>query len=141
MTLQLEKMQTQQICLAAIKESGLALEYVKEQTPEICLAAIKQNKSAKQYSKFEIKTIFDLLLENKNNIEQLKKYMNNIEKYNKDCLICRNNENTVINLRCCDKYDHCYCVECFCEWYKNNGNFCVACMTQFDLKDEYIVYK
>ena len=29
-------------CLGAVKQYGLALEYVKEQTPEICLEAVKQ---------------------------------------------------------------------------------------------------
>ena len=36
-------------CLMAVKQYGLALEYVKEQTPEICLEAVKQNGHALQY--------------------------------------------------------------------------------------------
>ena len=39
----LSKNQTPDICLAAVKQDGYALQYVKEQTPDICLAAVKQN--------------------------------------------------------------------------------------------------
>ena len=38
------KEQTPEICLEAVKESGLALQFVKEQTPEICLEAVKQER-------------------------------------------------------------------------------------------------
>jgi hypothetical protein len=31
------------ICLEAVKQDGLALQYVKNQTPEICLEAVKQD--------------------------------------------------------------------------------------------------
>ena len=31
------------IGLAAVKDNGLALEFVREQTPELCMAAVKQN--------------------------------------------------------------------------------------------------
>ncbi len=37
------KDQTEEICLAAVKQDGYALYYVKNQTEKICLAAIKQN--------------------------------------------------------------------------------------------------
>ena len=37
--------------MAAVKEHGLALQYVKEQTREIIIAAIKQNSSAIQFVK------------------------------------------------------------------------------------------
>lgn len=36
-------------CLEAVKQDGLALEYVKEQTPEICLESVKQNGLALEY--------------------------------------------------------------------------------------------
>jgi hypothetical protein len=35
--------QTPELCIAAVQQDGLALEYVKEQTPELCLAAVQQN--------------------------------------------------------------------------------------------------
>jgi hypothetical protein len=35
--------------LAAVKQNGLALQYVLKQTPEICLTAVKQNGLAVQY--------------------------------------------------------------------------------------------
>jgi len=39
------------MCLAAVRQNGLALQYVKEQIEEICLAAVKQNGLALQYVK------------------------------------------------------------------------------------------
>ena len=37
------------ICLAAVKQDGLLLEYVKEQTEDICLAALKNNIKSFKY--------------------------------------------------------------------------------------------
>ena len=48
---QLEKDQTPEICLAAVKRDSEALTYVKDQTPEICLAAFEQNKESIQFVK------------------------------------------------------------------------------------------
>ena len=45
------KEQTLQICLAAIRRIGDALQDIKEQTPEICLAAVQQNGYALRYVK------------------------------------------------------------------------------------------
>ena len=42
-------MQDPEICLAAVKHDGYALQYVKKQTPKICIAAVKQNEYAIQY--------------------------------------------------------------------------------------------
>ena len=41
--------QTPEICMAAVKQNGLALEHVKDQTPEICMAAVKENPEAEKY--------------------------------------------------------------------------------------------
>jgi len=43
------KIQTPEICLAAVQQDGMALEFVKIQTPEICAAAIKQNPETYKY--------------------------------------------------------------------------------------------
>ena len=43
--------QTPEICLAAVKQNGLALKYVEKQTHEICLEALKQNYNASWYVK------------------------------------------------------------------------------------------
>lgn len=43
------KNQTLEICLAAVKQNGLALKYVAHQTPELCLMAIQQNPWALKY--------------------------------------------------------------------------------------------
>jgi hypothetical protein len=57
-----EPFQTLEICLASVKQSSNALQYVKKQTPEICLASVKHHGTSIQYvnSVFltqEIKTI------------------------------------------------------------------------------------
>ena len=40
------KEQTEEICLAAVQQNGLALKYVKEQTELICSEAVRQDKCA-----------------------------------------------------------------------------------------------
>ena len=47
------KEQTPELCLAAVQQNGLALQFVKfkEQTPELCLAAVKQYRLALQFVK------------------------------------------------------------------------------------------
>jgi hypothetical protein len=35
--------QTPEMCMAAVEQNGLALQYVKDQTDEICMEAVKQN--------------------------------------------------------------------------------------------------
>ena len=43
LTLQFVKNQTPEICIASVTQNGAALQYVKNQTPEICMAAVTQN--------------------------------------------------------------------------------------------------
>ena len=50
MALQFVKEQTEEICLEAVKQKGSALKYVKNQTPEICLEAVKSNGRALEYT-------------------------------------------------------------------------------------------
>ena len=45
------KKQTPELCLAAVKENGLALQFVKNKTAKICLEAVKQNRDAIKYVK------------------------------------------------------------------------------------------
>ena len=40
--LRVDKYQTPEICLEAVKQHGWALEFVKDQTQEICLEAVKR---------------------------------------------------------------------------------------------------
>ncbi|MGX9757739.1 hypothetical protein ACWYRQ_15780 [Clostridioides difficile] len=47
--LDFNKEQVNNLCLMAVKENGLALEYVKNQTEEICREALRQNKQAVIY--------------------------------------------------------------------------------------------
>ena len=48
-TLQYVENQTEEICLAAVNQNGLALQLVKNQTEDICLAAVKQDGWALKY--------------------------------------------------------------------------------------------
>ena len=41
--------QTEEMCLLAVKQNGMALQFVKNQTNEICLLAVKQNGMALQF--------------------------------------------------------------------------------------------
>ena len=47
----LEQWKDPVFCLEAVKQDGLALQYVLEQTPELCLEAVKQHSWALQYVK------------------------------------------------------------------------------------------
>ena len=51
------KDQTEKICLEAVKQNGMALEYVKDQTFEICLTAIQREPFALRYVKDQTFTI------------------------------------------------------------------------------------
>lgn len=44
-----EEAQTPALCLAAVQERGLSLQFVVDQTPELCLAAIRQCYAALRY--------------------------------------------------------------------------------------------
>lgn len=44
-----EEVQTEEICLAAVRQNGLALKYVKDQTNKICLEAVEKTGGALQY--------------------------------------------------------------------------------------------
>ena len=49
-----------QICLEAVKQNGLALQYIKfGQTEDMCLEAVKQNKDAFQYSAYRTPKIMN----------------------------------------------------------------------------------
>ena len=56
LALEFVKEQTTEICLEAVKQDRYALQFVKEQTPEICIEAVKQDRYALQ---FVNKGIFD----------------------------------------------------------------------------------
>ena len=49
MALQFVKNQTNEICLSAVQQNGMALQFVKNQTNEICLSAVQQNGMALQF--------------------------------------------------------------------------------------------
>lgn len=78
------------------------------------------------------KSIYDIL-ENKNNIDELKKYLTIIPVSNKlICLICHNNHDKIISLGCDAKYEHYYCIDCFCKWYAQNQKKCLICQKKFE---------
>ena len=56
-----DKWSDEKYCLAAVKQDGIALQYVKEQTEAICTEAVKQNGYALQYVRD--RKIFNKILE------------------------------------------------------------------------------
>lgn len=59
----ISKEQTPELCLLAVQQDGLALQYVKEQTESICLAAVKQNGWALEFVKEQNPTICILAMQ------------------------------------------------------------------------------
>jgi hypothetical protein len=57
MSLNYVKEKTNDICLAAVKQNGLSLEFVDVSTPELCLKAVKQNGLSLKFVKNQNKTI------------------------------------------------------------------------------------
>ena len=51
LALEYVKEQTHEICLQAVKRDGYALRFVENQTPDICLEAVKRHGFALQYVK------------------------------------------------------------------------------------------
>ena len=45
---------TEEVCIAAVKQNGLALRYIRNQTLEICTLAVKQNSNAIKYAKIYV---------------------------------------------------------------------------------------
>jgi hypothetical protein len=99
---------------------------------------------------YKINTIYDLITGNENNIQELKKIFKNIEK-NKNmdyaCIICMSrccdnaddNNNVMLNLKCKNKYDHYYCIKCFCKWFRNNSKKCVLCFSEFKTENCFLI--
>ena len=50
------------ICLAAVSNDGLALEFVENQTYQICMAAVRQNGMALRFVKNKTKEIIDVAI-------------------------------------------------------------------------------
>ena len=49
--------QSEELCLIAVKNNGLALEFVKNQTDDICFEAVKRNSMAIKYVKNQTKDL------------------------------------------------------------------------------------
>ena len=60
MVLQFVHNQTEEICLEAVRNDGLALQYVNHQTKEICLAAVRNNPNALKYVMIDVPGIEEL---------------------------------------------------------------------------------
>lgn len=99
-----------------------------------------------QIKDYKIINIYDKILKysQNNDIEQLDKIFNNkiiSSEIKKMCIICKQEEEKyIVNLKCNinpknKKYDHYYCLDCFCNWYRNNEKKCLCCFCDFDLKN------
>lgn len=88
---------------------------------------------------YKIKSIIDRIKENKNNKNKLKLLTQNfaqIEENNDfSCLVCCRNKNYILNLKCNNKFDHCFCVDCFYQWYSKNTHICAYCKTHFTISE------
>ncbi|EGT3944791.1 TPA: DUF4116 domain-containing protein [Clostridioides difficile] len=62
----------------AVKQNGLALEFVKEQTEEICLIAVRQNGLALEFVKEQTQEVFAELAKQ----IEIELCIKNILKYN-----------------------------------------------------------
>jgi TPR repeat protein len=51
---------------------------------------------------------------------------------NFQCQICKGDYKIIINLNCCNKYEHLYCQKCSLKWYKENSLTCLLCMCPID---------
>ena len=70
--------QTEEICLAAVKQNGYALEFIKNQTEEICLAAIKRDADA-------LKFVSSEMFKNKSKKKRIKDLEQRVSKLETEC--------------------------------------------------------
>jgi hypothetical protein len=93
---------------------------------------------------YKIINIYDKILKYAQNddLEQLNKIFKNKiiqPDIKKMCVICKQEEEKyIVNLKCninSKEYDHYYCLNCFCNWYRNNEKKCLCCFCDFDLKN------
>ncbi len=92
-------------------------------------------------TKYKVLNIYDKILQYsiKDDFDKLKLFFKCEESQikNKMCTICKfENEKYIINLKCninSKQYDHYYCINCFCNWYRNNDKKCLCCFCDFDL--------
>ena len=89
--------------------------------------------------KYIPKSIIDSYINSKITEEEfLSKFPHNINVFkeisDKDfdlsCKICHL-EKTTINI--CSYKDHCFCVDCFCNWYNSHERNCLFCFKKFSL--------
>lgn len=59
-----EIVRTEEMCLRAVEQNGLALQYIDDQSLIMCLAAVKQNGLALKYCKYKPNYICEKALEN-----------------------------------------------------------------------------
>lgn len=57
--------------------------------------------------------------------------------------MCYGKSTHMINLKCSDIHDHCYCIECFNDWYieHKKQKYCIACIKSFDIENVYLFEK
>jgi hypothetical protein len=124
------------LCLEAVRQDGIALQYIKEnqQTEELCLEAVKQNGLALQYVGNELKSFRICLAAVKQNglaIQYVKDEIYDIELFrteygihlNEECIICLEKNNL---MWCKLKCNHLFHINCLNKWIKENKS-CPNC--------------
>jgi hypothetical protein len=90
--------------------------------------------------KYKIISIYDKMI----NIDEIK-YLFPISKNhtNEICLICKcDDDKIMLNLQCIvgtNIYDHCYCMNCFVNWYRNNQKNCLYCFSKINLNNAILL--
>ena len=79
-----------------------------------------------------VNLILDSFLTNKITKDELLKHLKStiVEIKESKCIICKEIKETI---RICNFKDHCYCLDDFCMWYKDNDNNCLLCKKKFKL--------
>ncbi|ATZ81078.1 hypothetical protein BMW23_1033 [Bodo saltans virus] len=145
-TIEFVKEQTEELCILAITKDPFTIRHIKERNEKICRLAYEKNKKTIVYMDDKLKYIFiprdSNDFRNLNEIELQKIFKNKFIK-NKNfveiCCICNENTNMMLNLKCKNVFNHCYCTDCYFEWYSKNKKTCVQCTNKFEVENIFLI--
>jgi hypothetical protein len=136
--------QTDEICKVAIDLDPHTLQYVHCQTERLCKRAIERDPFVISYVRDVTTSIYNFYLyistdkEYKRKREQREEDLNEIfdclNRSKEVCVICMEDDKDdkdVRDLGCVQNCEHCYCKECFMDWYKEKDLKCVLCRKNF----------
>jgi hypothetical protein len=122
----MEWQKTIEVCLAAVKQEGLSIQFVPDEkrTPEICSAAVTDYENTIEFLNDEQKSLDVCLIAVSKNISLLS-YVNNIDHI---IMICRKLEiydkvTTYANPQICEQFNQLSYAEIYGYMPKNANNF------------------